>query len=52
MHTMDRHGQSIDGVDALRERAAVLHQRYRSYGTQVHLGGAGDTRALTQLAKA
>ncbi|HKX39963.1 MAG TPA: response regulator [Burkholderiaceae bacterium] len=51
IHTMDRHGPSIDDVEALRERAMALHKRYRSYGTQVHLGGAGDTRALTQLAK-
>ena len=51
IHTMDRHKQGIDGVEALRERAEDLHKRYRSYGTQVHLGGAGDTRALTQLAK-
>jgi len=51
IHTMERHGQSIDGVAALRERADALHKRYRSYGTQVHLGAAGDTRALTRLAK-
>jgi len=51
IHTMDRHGQNIDGVEVLRERAAALHKRYRSYGTQIHLGGAGDMRALTQLAK-
>jgi hypothetical protein len=52
IHTMDRHGASIEGVETLRDRAAALHSRYRSYGTQVHLGGAGDVRALTQLAKA
>lgn len=51
IHTMERHGQKIDGVAALRERADALYKRYRSYGTQVHLGGAGDTRALTRLAK-
>ncbi|HEY8710985.1 MAG TPA: hypothetical protein VIM34_23655 [Burkholderiaceae bacterium] len=50
IHTMDRHGQNIDGVEALRDRAMALHKRYRSYGTQVHLGGAGDMRALTRLA--
>ena len=50
IHTMDRHGQNIDGVEALRDRAMALHNRYRSYGTQVHLGGAGDMRALARLA--
>ena len=50
-HTMDRHGQNIDGVADLRDRAEALHKRYRSYGTQVHLGGECDMRALTQLAK-
>lgn len=52
IHTMDRHEQHIEGIEALRERAAALYKRYRSYGTQVHLGGGGDTRALSQLAKA
>jgi hypothetical protein len=51
IHTMDRHKQGIAGVEALRERAEALRERYRSYGTQVHLDGAGDTRALTLLAK-
>lgn len=51
IHTMDRHGQNIDGVETLRDRAAALHARNRSYGTQVHLGGAGDVRALSGLAK-
>ena len=51
IHTMGRHGQNIDGVAALRDRADALYKRYRSYGTQVHLGGQGDTRALTRLAK-
>ena len=51
IHTMERHGQNIDGVETLRDRAAALHKRYRSYGTQVHLGGASDMRALTRLAK-
>ena len=52
IHTMDRHGQDIDGVETLRERAAALDKRYRSYGTQVNLGGAGDPRTLTRLARA
>jgi hypothetical protein len=52
IQTMERHGQNIDGVEALRDRAQALHTRYRSYGTQVHLGDTGDTRALSQLAKA
>ena len=51
IHTMERHGAHIDGVEGLRERADALHTRYRSYGTQVHLSGASDTRALTRLAK-
>ena len=51
IHTMDRHGQNIDSVETLRDRAAALHKRYRSYGTQVHLGGESDMRALTRLAK-
>jgi len=51
IHTMDRHGQNIDGVEVLRERAAALHMRYRSYGTQVHLGRGDDKSALTRLAK-
>ena len=51
IHTMDRHGQNIDGVETLRDRAVALHARNRSYGTQVHLGGAGDVRALSGLAK-
>ena len=52
IHTMDRHKQNIDGVEALRERTTALHSRYRSYGTQVHLGAGGDVRALAQLAEA
>jgi CheY-like chemotaxis protein len=52
IYTMERHGQNIDGVQALRDRAQALHTRYRSYDTQVHLGDAGDTRALSRLAKA
>jgi hypothetical protein len=52
IQTMGRHGQNIDGVEALRNRAQALHTRYRSYGTQVHLGDAGDKRALSLLAKA
>lgn len=53
LHTMDRHEQHIEDIAALRERAGTLYKRYRSYGTQVHLGGgAGDMRALSQLAKA
>jgi len=51
IHTMDRHGQKIDGVEALRDRALALHKRYRSYGTQVHVGGEIDTRGLMRLAK-
>ncbi len=51
IHTMERHGHNIDGVETLRDRAAALHTRYRSYGTQVHLGGESDIRALTRLAK-
>jgi len=51
IHTMDRHGQNIDGVAVLRERATALHQRYRSYGTQVHLSGGNDKSALMRLAK-
>jgi hypothetical protein len=51
IHTMDRHGQAIDGVGALRDRALALHKRYRSYGTQVRVGGEIDTRGLTRLAK-
>jgi hypothetical protein len=51
-HTMDRHGQNIDDVETLRERAAVLDKQYRSYGTQVNLGDAGDPRTLTRLARA
>jgi hypothetical protein len=52
MHTMDRHGQAIEGVQELRDRAKALHSRYRSYGTQVHLGGANGAAALTELARA
>ena len=51
IHTMDRHGQNIDGVESLRDRALALHKRYRSYGTQVGVGGEIDTRGLTRLAK-
>jgi tetratricopeptide (TPR) repeat protein len=51
IHTMDRHGQAIDGVEDLRERALALHKRYRSYGTQVRVGGEIDTRGLARLAK-
>lgn len=50
IHTMERHGQNIDGVEALRKRALALHERYRSYGTQVHLGGS-EMRALSQMAR-
>ena len=51
IHTMDRHGQNIDGVEAMRDRALALHKRYRTYGTQVRMGGESDTRGLTRLAK-
>jgi len=51
IHTMDRHGRNIDGVDAMRDRALALHERYRSYGTQVRVGVEIDTRGLTRLAK-
>lgn len=51
MHSIERHAQSIEGVEALRDRALALHSRYRSYGTQVHLGGAGNIGALTGLAQ-
>ena len=44
-------GESIDGVADLRDRAQDLPKRYRSHGTQVHLGGECDMHALTQLAK-
>ncbi len=51
IHTIDRHGQSIEGVEALRDRATALHKRYRSYGTQVRLNGAKDLRSLVRIAK-
>ena len=51
IHTMDRHGNNIEGVEAMRDRASALVKKYRSYGTQVQLSGEADTRALTRLAK-
>lgn len=52
IHTMDRHAAHIEGVVEMRARAQALHERYRSYGTQIQLAAAGDTRTLSQLAKA
>lgn len=46
-HTIERHHDRIDGVEALHDRARLLHERYRGYGTQVHLGRADDPRLLT-----
>jgi CheY-like chemotaxis protein len=51
IHTMDRHGPGIEGVEALRDRALALHKRFRSYGTQVSLGGEAEARSLTRLAQ-
>lgn len=48
IHTMDRHAQNIEGVRAMQERSSALHQRYRSYGTQVHLKSAGDARTFVR----
>jgi hypothetical protein len=47
LHTIERHHERIEGADALLERAKMLHQRYRGYGTQVHLSRAGDPRLMT-----
>ncbi len=47
IHTMERHGQNIDGVAALRDRADALFKRYRSYGTQIRLSGASEPLAST-----
>lgn len=51
-HTLERHGSQIDNVQALTERARALHQRYRSYGTQVTLRDSSGVRTLGSLAKA
>ncbi|MBC7954797.1 MAG: response regulator [Cytophagales bacterium] len=47
LHTIERHHAHIDGADALLQQAKLLHQRYRGYGTQVHLSRAGDPRIMT-----
>lgn len=51
LHTLNRHHKSIPDAIALQQRAKVLHDRYRSYGTQVHLTKADDPRTLTAAAK-
>lgn len=52
LHTLNRHNKSIPDALALQQRAKTLHERYRSYGTQVHLTKADDPRTLTAAAKA
>jgi CheY-like chemotaxis protein len=52
LHTLDRHHKSIKDALALQQRAKALHERYRSYGTQVHLTKSDDPRTLTAAAKA
>ena len=41
VHTMERHGQSIEGLETLQDRAQSLLTRYRSYGTQIQLTSSG-----------
>jgi Tfp pilus assembly protein PilF len=49
-HTLERHHERIDDVATLRDRAKSLHERYRGYGTQVHLSRGGDPRMMTGVA--
>jgi hypothetical protein len=51
LHTIERHHDQIDGADALLKQAQLLHQRYRGYGTQVHLSRASDPRLMTGVSK-
>ena len=51
MHTIERHHDRIADADAQQQRAKRLHDRYRGYGTQVHLGRADDPRTMTAVSK-
>ena len=51
LHTIERHRERITDVEALHQRAKLLHDRYRGYGTQVQLSRAGDPRMMAGVAK-
>ncbi len=50
LHTIERHHARIPDAETLLQRAKLLHQRYRGYGTQVHLSKGGDPRIMTGVA--
>jgi len=39
-HTLQQHRAEIEDAAALMQRVTALDERYRGYGTQVHLGGS------------
>ena len=51
MHTLARHKDRIQDAVGLMARAKAMHDRYRSYGTQVHLSKVDDPRSLSAVAK-
>ncbi|AKJ28968.1 response regulator [Caldimonas brevitalea] len=50
-HTIERHRGSIEEVATLAAQVQELHDRYRSYGTQVHLTRAEDPRTMASAAR-
>jgi len=51
MHTLQRHKDRITDAEALMSRVQALHERYRSYGTQVHMSKVDDPRSLSAATK-
>ncbi|WKB53400.1 response regulator [Eleftheria terrae] len=50
-HTIERHRHEIEEVEPLAAEVQALHDRYRSYGTQVHLTRAEDPRTMASAAR-
>jgi CheY-like chemotaxis protein len=51
LHTIERHAGEITDVDGLQQRAQLLHEQYRGYGTQIHLSRANEPRTMTAVGK-
>ncbi|MEO8155372.1 MAG: response regulator [Rhizobacter sp.] len=52
LHTINRHHDKIEGAASLKERVTILHDKYRGYGTQIHLSRANEPRSMTAAGKA
>lgn len=51
LHTAQRHGSAIDGVETLLDEALALRARYASYGAQARLAPIDDARMLASAAR-